>query len=211
MTRARFRRRTEQRLRRLGRRAPARAHRPVPHPPAEAPAGPGGLGGGLRDRAVRRRRRPDLPAAAHARVRGLDDLPVPPDRWADARRRPRAHPRGHGPRRRRRAGDAPEPVAVRALLRRPRALDGARARLQRLRRRAVHAVLLADRAHRAGADHRHRRRGRRDRARRRPAGSARSSCRRPRRSRTTRATSTRCGPRRRRTACTCSSTRRPAA
>ena len=44
-----------------------------------------------------------------------------------------------------------------------------------------------------------------------PAGSARSCCRRRRRSRTTRATSTRCGPRRRPTACTCSSTRRPAA
>ena len=54
---------------------------------------------------------------------------------------PEHHPRGHGPRRRRRPGDAPEPVAVRALLRRPRAVDGARPRLQRLRRRAVHAVL----------------------------------------------------------------------
>ena len=54
---------------------------------------------------------------------------------------PELHPRGHGPRRRRRAGDAPEPVAVRALLRRPRAVDRARPRLQRLRHRAVHAVL----------------------------------------------------------------------
>ena len=88
-------------------------------------------------------------------------------RRADARRRPRDDPRGHGPRRRRRPGDAPEPVAVRALLRRPRTVDGARARLQRLRHRAVHAVLLATRAHGARAHHRHRRRRRRDRARRR--------------------------------------------
>ena len=49
------------------------------------------------------------------------------------------------------AGDAPEPVAVRALLRRPRAVDGARPRLQRLRHRAVHAVLRPARAHRARA------------------------------------------------------------
>ena len=67
------------------------------------------------------------------------------------------------------------------------------------------------RAHRARADHRHRRRRRRDRAGRRgrvpgdpPAGD-------PADARTTRATSTRCGPRRRPTACTCSSTPRPAA
>ena len=82
---------------------------------------------------------------AHAGVRGLDDLALPPDGRADARRRPRAHPRRHGPRRGRRPGDAPEPVAVRALLRRPRAVDGARPRVQRLRHRAVHAVLLASR------------------------------------------------------------------
>ena len=44
-------------------------------------------------------------------------------------------------RRRRRRGDAPEPVAVRALLRRSRAVDGARSCLQRLHRRAVLAVL----------------------------------------------------------------------
>ena len=49
----------------------------------------------LRDRAVWeedfevepacRGRRQGLPSAAHARVRGLDDLPVPPDSWTDAR------------------------------------------------------------------------------------------------------------------------------
>ena len=44
------------------------------------------------------------------------------------------------------AGDAPEPLAVRALLRRPRAVDGPRPRLQRLRRRAVLAVLRPHRA-----------------------------------------------------------------
>ena len=157
----------EQGLRRLRRRAPPRAHRPVPHPPAEAPARSRGVGRGLRDRAVRRGRRHDLPEAAHVGLRGLDDLAVSPDRRAHARRRPRAHPRRHGLRRRRRAGDAPEPVAVRALLRRPRAVDGARARLQRLRHRAVLAVLRSHRADRADSAHRHRRRGRRDRARRR--------------------------------------------
>ena len=48
----------EARFRRLRRRAPPRADRPVPHPPAEAPARPRGVGGGLRDRAARRGRRP---------------------------------------------------------------------------------------------------------------------------------------------------------
>ena len=54
-----------------------------------APARPGRVGGGVRDRAVRRGRRPGLPQAAHARVRGLDGLALPPDA-ADAR--PRAIP-----------------------------------------------------------------------------------------------------------------------
>ena len=49
----------------------------------------GGVGGGLRDRAARRGRRPGLPPAAHARLRGLDDLPLPPDA---AGARPRATP-----------------------------------------------------------------------------------------------------------------------
>ncbi len=111
--------------------------------------------------------RPDLPAPAHARVRGLDDLPLPPDRRADARGRPRHDPRGHGPRRGRRRRHAPEPVAVRALLRRPRAVDGPRPCLQRLHHRAVHAVLLAHRPHRPDSHHRHRRRRGRDRAGRR--------------------------------------------
>ena len=100
-------------------------------------------------------------------LRGLDDLALPPDRRPHARRRPRAHPRGHGPRRRRRPGHAPEPVAVRAVLRRPRAVDGPRPRLQRLRRRAVRAVLLRAGADRTDPAHRHRRRRRRDRAGRR--------------------------------------------
>ena len=125
-----------------GRRAPARAHRPVQDPPPRAPPRPGGVGGGLRDRAVRRGRR-------HASSAGC----TPPgyEGWTVSRYRqtggrtpegdPEHHPRGHGPRRRRRAGDAPEPLAVRALLRRPRALDRPRPRLQRLRRRAVLALL----------------------------------------------------------------------
>ena len=99
-----------------------------------------------------------------AGLRGLDRLPLPPDQRAHARGRSRHHPRGHGPRRRRRAGDAPEPVAVRPLLRRPRALDGARPRLQRLRRRALRPVLRPHLPHRADPDHRRRRRRRRDRA-----------------------------------------------
>ena len=78
--------------------------------------------------------------------------------------RPRAHHRGPGRGRRRRRGDAPEPVAVRALLRRPRALDGPRPGLQRLHRRAVHPLLRPARADGPGADHRHRRRRGRDRA-----------------------------------------------
>ena len=61
----------------------------------------------------------------------------------------------------------PEPVVVRALLRRPRALHGARPRVQRLRHRAVHAVLLAAGSDRSRAPHRHRRCRRRDRAGRR--------------------------------------------
>ena len=176
----------------------------------EAPARPRGLGGGLRDRAARRGRGADLPPAAHARVRGVDDLALPPDRRADARGRSRDDHRGPGPRRRRRRGHAPQPVALRALLRRPRAVDGARPGLQRLHRRAVLALLLTPRPDRAGADHRHRRRGGRDRAGRRRPGSGRSCCRPCRRSRTTPATSTRSGRRRRRTACTSSSTPRRA-
>ena len=120
-------------------------------------------------------------------------------------------PRRHGPRRCRRPGHVPEPVAVRALLRRPRAVDGPRSCVQRLRRRALLSVLRAPRAHRAGSAHRRRRRGRRDRAGRGRRVPRDPAARRSRRSPTTRATSTRCGPRCRRTACTCSSTRRPAA
>ena len=130
----------------------------------EAPAPPGGVGGGVRDRALRRGRRPGLPQAAHARVRGLDRLALPPDERAHARGRPRHHPRGHGRRRGRRPGAAPEPLAVRALHRPPRDVDRPRPRLQRLRDGAVHAVLPPAGPHRADPAHRHRRRGRRDRA-----------------------------------------------
>ena len=65
-----------------------------------------------------------VPPAAHRGLRGLDRVPAT-GRPAGARPRGRSrhHPRGHGPRRGRRAGDAPEPLALRALLRRPRALD----------------------------------------------------------------------------------------
>ena len=104
----------------------------------EASAGSGALGRGVRarraDRAGRAHR---VQEAAHDRVRGLDRLQVPAVRRADPRRRARAHPPGHGPRRRRRLGDVPQPVAVRAVHRRPRAVDGARPRVQRLHRRAV--------------------------------------------------------------------------
>ena len=114
-------------------------------------------------------------------------------------------------RRGRRPGDAPEPVAVRALLRRPRAVDGPRPRLQRLRHRAVHAVLLAARPHRSHPAHRHRRRRRRDRAGRRRRVPGHPAAGHPARSPTTPGTSTRCGRRPRPTACTSSSTPRPAA
>ena len=118
--------------------------------------------------------------------------------------------RGPRLRRRRRRGHAPEPVALRALLRRPRALHGPRPRLQRLHHRAVHALLLPPGARRlpfrsptstmpwprsSGSP---------------PAASGPSSCRRCRPSPTTRVTSTPCGRRPRPTACTCSSTPRPA-
>src|SRR5262249_48914777 len=107
------------RLRRLRRWARARTDGPLSYAPAEAPARPRGVGGGLRDRAPRRRRRADLPALAHARLRGLDDLALPPDRWPHAGRRPRTDPRRHRLRLRRRRGRAPESLAVRPLLRRP--------------------------------------------------------------------------------------------
>ena len=94
------------------------------------------------------------------------------------------------------AGDVPEPLAVRSLLRRPRALDGARARLQRLRRRAVLPVLPPPRAHRADPAHRRRRRGRRDRAGRRGRVPRHPAAGHPAAARTTPPTSTRCGPRR---------------
>ena len=145
----------------------------------------GGVGGGLRDRAVRRGRRPALPPAPHRRLRGLDDLPVPPDQRPHARGRPRADPRGHGHRRRRRPGDAPEPLAVRPLLRRPRALDRPRPRLQRLRHRAVLAVLRPHLPDRADPALRRRRRRRRDRAGGRRPGSGRCCCRPRRRAATT--------------------------
>ena len=170
------------------------------------------LGGGLRDRAARRGRRPDLPASC-------------------TRRGTRA---GRSPATARPAGGCPK--AIPSIILEDMDLDGvdvqvmhpnlslfglysddhelsmAHARVYNdYVDRAVHAVLLAPRAHRA--------RSRSPTSTTRsprssaspPAGSARSSCPRPRRSRTTRATSTRCGPRPRPTACTCSSTRRPAA
>ena len=161
-------------LRRLGRRAPPRADRPVQGAPPRAPPRHGGVGGGDRDRALRRGRRHGLPQAAHARLRGLDGLALPPDERPHARGRSRDHPRGHGRRRRRRPGAAPEPVAVRPVHRPPRDVDRARPRLQRLRHRAVHAVLRPPGPDRAHPAHRHRRRRHRDRAgrRRRVQGGA---------------------------------------
>ena len=132
----------KQRLRRLGRRAPPRADRPVQHPPPEAPARP--------RRSGRRTSRSSRSSRAAPRV--FRRLHTPGfEGWTISRyrqtggRTPEGDPEiiledmdldGVDA-----AGDAPEPVAVRALLRRPRAVDGARARLQRLRHRAVHAVL----------------------------------------------------------------------
>ncbi len=150
--------------RRLRRRTHPRAHRPLHHPAAQASAGPGGVGGRLRDRADGRGRGPDLPAAAHTRVRGVDDLPLPADGRPDARGRPRDDPRRSRCRRRRRRGHASEPVALRPVLRRPRAVHRPRPRLQRLHHRAVLAVLLTPGPHRPHPPHRRRRRGGRDRA-----------------------------------------------
>ena len=197
-------------FRRLRRRAHPRADRSVPHPPAEAPPRPRRVGGGLRDRAAGRGRRSGLPSPAHLRLRGVDDLPLPPDQRPDARGRSRDHPRGHGHRRRRRPDHAPQPVPVRPVLRRPRALHGPRPCLQRLRPRALRALLLPDRSDRSGPSHRHRRRRGRDRAGggRRVPGHPAAGHRHP--SPTTPATSTRCGPRPRPTECTSSSTPRPA-
>ncbi len=70
-------------------------------------------------------------------------------------------------RRGRRRGDASEPLALRPLLRRPRAVHGARPRVQRLHHGAVHAVLRSSGAHRPRSPHRHRRGGSRDRTGRR--------------------------------------------
>ena len=202
----------EQGLRRLGRRAPPRADRPVPHPPARSTCATARCGRRTSRSSRSSRAAPAIFRQLH--TPGYEGWTISRYRQTGGRMPegdPEHHPRGHGPRRRRRAGDAPEPVAVRALLRRPRAVDGARPRLQRLRHRAVLAVLrTASRRPRPSRSPTSTTRSPRSSASR-PAGSARSCCRRPRRSRTTRATSTRCGPRRRPTACTCSSTRRPAA
>ena len=118
-----------------------------------------------------------------------------------ARGRSRDHPRGHGPRRRRRPGDAPEPVAVRPLHRPPRDVDRPRPRLQRLRHRAVHAVLRPPGAHRARSRSPTSTTPSPRSSGSPPAGSGRCCCPPPRRCRTTRATSTRCGPRSRPAAC----------
>ena len=122
-------------LRGLGRRAPPRADRPVQDPPARAPARPWRCGrrssrssrfveGGAR--VFRKLHTPGFEGWTVSRYRQTER--------AHARGRSRDHPRGHGPRRRRRPGAAPEPVAVRALHRPPRAVDRPRPRLQRLRR-----------------------------------------------------------------------------
>src|SRR5689334_20544589 len=50
----------------------------------------GGVGGGLRDRALRRGWCARLSSAAHPGLRGVDGLALPADARADARGRPRA-------------------------------------------------------------------------------------------------------------------------
>ena len=78
----------------LGRRPHPRAHRPLQDASPQAPARPRGVGRGLRDRAARRGRRHHVPSSAHAGLRRVDRLALPPDRWAHARGRSRDHPRG---------------------------------------------------------------------------------------------------------------------
>ena len=191
--------------------AHSRADRSVHHPPAHASAGPGSLGGRLRDRAARRGRGPDLPATAHARLRRVDDLPVPPDGRTHARGRPRNDHRRPRLRRGRRRGDASQSVPLRPLFRRPRTVHGPCPRLQRLHHGAVHAVLRSSGPHGPYSPHRRRRGRGRDRAGRRrrlpghpPAGGAAEAL-------LLAGVRSRYGRRRRPTASTCSSIPRPAA
>ena len=199
-------------LRRLGRRAPPRADRPVPHPPAEAPARPRRCG-----------RRTSRSSRSSRAAPGSSGSCTRPGTRA-------GRSRGTA----RRAGGCPK--AIPSIILEDMDLDGvdvqvmhpnlslfglysddhelsmAHARvyndyvIERFspyfdrgsrRPRPSRSPTSTTRSPRSSASP--------------PAGSARSCCRRPRRSRTTRATSTRCGPRRRPTACTCSSTPRPAA
>src|SRR5580700_6365373 len=95
-----------QALCRLRGRTHSRTTRSFQDAPAQTFARPRRLGRGLRDRATRRGRGPGLPPAAHAWLRGLDYLALPPDRWANARGRPRDDHRGSRVRRGRRRGHA---------------------------------------------------------------------------------------------------------
>ena len=138
---------TQQGLRRLGRRAPPRAHRPVQTRLPEAPARPRRCG---RRTSRSSRSSRAAPASSASCTRRGTRAGRSPATARPAGACPKATPSiiledmdldGVDV-----AGDAPEPVAVRALLRRPRAVDGARPRLQRLRHRAVLAVLRPARA-----------------------------------------------------------------
>ncbi len=136
----------------------------VQGPPARPPARPGGVGRGDRGRAAGARRRHRVPQAAHARLRGLDRVALPPDQRPHPRGRPRDHPRGHGHRRRRRPGAAPEPLPVRPVHRPPRDVDRPCPGLQRLRPRALQPLLRPAGPDRPDPADRHPRRRGRDRA-----------------------------------------------
>ena len=199
-------------LRRLGRRAPPRADRPVPHPPPEAPARP--------RRSGRRTSRSSRSSrAAPAIFRRLHTPGF--EGWTISRYRQTG---GRMP-----EGD-PEHIledmdldgvdvqvmhpnlSLFGLYSDDHELSMAHARVYNdyvVERFTPYFV--AARAHRARPDHRHRRRRRRDRARRRGRVPRDPAAGDPAEAVLLAATSTRCGRRRRPTACTCSSTPRPAA
>ena len=195
-------------FRRLGRRAPRRADRPVPHAPAEAPARPRASGRRTSRSSRSSRAACGLRTRAHARLRRVDGLALPP-----LRRDPHT-------------GDPDRMIledmdldGIDVQLMHPNLslfglysddheLSIAHARVYNdyVVERFTPLLRAASRRPRRSRSPTSTTRSPRSSASPRP-GSARSCCPRCRRCRTSRASSTRCGPRRRPTACTCSSTR----
>ena len=160
---------TEQGLRRLGRRAPPRADRPVPAPASRSTCATGRCGRRTSRSSRSSRAAPAIFRRLHTPgLRGLDGLALPPDRRAHARRRPRAS-----------SSRTWTSTASTSQVMHPNlSLFGLYSDDHELS--MAHARVYNDyvverftpyfdrhRADRAGPAHRHRRRGRRDRARRR--------------------------------------------